>query len=140
MRRAYSFEDSNKPSHVHRALQDQPGQQELENVVREWHEVWHTSRPVLRVYDDGRRLQIFDTRPCARQSDWTAGELEAEIYRLCDSAQTPAALLKQLSGRRARALSMQDIEPAIETLCDAKVLLSMNGRLLSVGVDANRPV
>jgi ribosomal peptide maturation radical SAM protein 1 len=137
MRLAYSFEDSRQPRHIHRGLQDQPGQQELDEVVRQWNRIWHTSRPVLRVYDRGGCLEFFDTRPCAHRRSWTAGELEAEVYRLCDSAQTPAGLLKQLSTRRGTEVSMQEIEPAIETLCRTKVLLRLNGKLLGVGVNSN---
>jgi ribosomal peptide maturation radical SAM protein 1 len=131
MRLAYSFEDNGKPSHIHRGLHDQPGQQKLQEAIWKWNDIWRASRPVLRVYDDGERLQFVDTRPCANQKSWTAGELEAEIYRLCDSAQTPSALIK----RHAASVSTQEVEQAIETLCRAKVLLSLNGKLLSVGVN-----
>jgi ribosomal peptide maturation radical SAM protein 1 len=135
MRLAYSFEDNGKPRHIHRGLQDQPGQRELQEVVLQWNDIWHTSRPVLRVYDEGRRLQFFDTRPCANRRSWTAGELEAEVYRLCDSAQTPSALIKRCSTSRGTPVSMQEVERAIKTLCRAKVLLSLNGKLLAVGVN-----
>ena len=138
-RLAYSFEDNGQRGHIHRGLQDQPGQKKLQEVVRQWNDIWHTSRPVLCVHDEGQRLQIVDTRPCANQRSWTAGELEAEVYRLCDSAQTPAALLKQLSMRRGMEVSMQEIEPAIETLCRARVLLPLNGKLLSIGVNGKNP-
>jgi magnesium-protoporphyrin IX monomethyl ester (oxidative) cyclase len=138
-RLAYSFEDNGQRGHIHRGLQDQPGQKQLQEVVRQWNDIWHTSRPVLCVHDEGKRLQIVDTRPCAYQRSWTAGELEAEVYRLCDSAQTPAALLKQLSTRLGMEVSMQEIEPAIETLCRARVLLSLNGKLLSIGVNCKNP-
>ena len=134
MRLAYSFEDSGKREHIHRGLQDQPGQQKLQEVVRQWNDIWHSSRPVLRVYDEGQRLQIVDTRPCAHQRSWTVGALEAEVYRLCDSAHTPAALLQQLSTRRGTEVAMQEAAPAIETLCHAKVLLPLNGKLLGLGV------
>ncbi len=139
MRLAYSFEDSRQQGHIHRGLQDQPGQQDLQEVVQQWNQVWHASRPVLQVYNERERLHFVDTRPCARQRSWITGELEAEIYRLCDSAQTPAALSKQLSARRGTEVSMPEVEPAIETLCRAKVLLRLNGKLLGVGVNGIGP-
>jgi ribosomal peptide maturation radical SAM protein 1 len=140
MRLAYSFEDSGQRGHIHRGLHDQPGQRELQEVILQWNDIWRASRPVLRVYDEGRRLQFVDTRPCANQRSWTAGELEAEVYRLCDCAQTPPALVKRCSTSRGTPVSMQEIEQAIETLCRAKVLLSLNGKLLAVGVNATQPV
>ena len=127
MRLAYSFEDSKRPRHMHRALSDEPGQQRLQYVVREWNEIWRSSPPVLDVYDEGDRLRFVDTRPCAIQRSWTIEGLKADIYRLCDSAQTPAALKSRLS--------TEDLEPAINNLLSAKVLLSMNDKLLTLGVN-----
>ncbi len=140
MRLAYSFEDNGKPRHIHRGLHDQPGQRELQEVVLQWNDTWRTSQPVLRVYDEGQRLQFIDTRPCANQSSWTAGELEAEVYRLCDSAQTPSALMKRRFTRRGTPVSMQEVDRAVETLCRAKVLLSLNDKLLAIGVNVKGPV
>jgi ribosomal peptide maturation radical SAM protein 1 len=134
MRLAYSFEDSRQPGHVHRGIHDQPGQQELQKVVHHWNDIWNSARPILRVYDDGRRLHILDTRACAYQRNWTAGELESNVYRLCDSAQTVGSLVKQLS------VPAEKIEPAIETLCRAKVLMRLNGKLLALGVNVNHPI
>jgi ribosomal peptide maturation radical SAM protein 1 len=136
MQLAYSFEDSGRPGHIHRGLQGPPGQQKLLAVVEEWNAAWQTSRPVLRVRDEGGRLHVVDTRPCARQRTWTSGELEAEVYRLCDSAQTPASVLRQLSEQRGTEVSVSEVEAAIETLCHTKVALRVNGKLLGVGVRA----
>ena len=128
MRLAYSFEDSKRPQHMHRGLSDYPGQQRLQYVVREWNELWRSSRPVLQVYDDGDRLRFYDTRPCAIQRSWTIEGLEAEIYRLCDSARTPRALKSQLSATEA-------LDAAISNLLASKVLLSINDKLLAIGVN-----
>src|SRR5262249_29873230 len=110
------------------------GQHELQEVLQEWNHVWHTSRPVLRVSREGPRLRIIDTRPGALQRNWISGELETEVYDLCDSAQTPAPVLKEISARRGAWVSAQEVEKAIQALCDAKVLLQMNGKLLGLGV------
>lgn len=134
MRLAYSFEDIGRPRHMHRGLSDEPGQTELQEVVWQWNEIWRSSRPVLQVYDEGYRVHFFDTRPGANQRSWNAGGLEAEIYRFCDSAQTPAALIQQMSARRGAEVSRPEIDLAIDSLLDTKVLLSMNGKLLAIGV------
>jgi hypothetical protein len=72
---------------------------------------------VLQVYEDGHGLRFVDTRPCAIQSNWTIRGAEAEIYRMCDSAQP-----------------MIESEPAVDTLLKNKVMLKINGKLLSIGV------
>jgi ribosomal peptide maturation radical SAM protein 1 len=137
MRLAYSFEDSNRPGHAHRGLCDEPGQLRLQYATREWNDLWRNARPVLEVYDDGDRLRFVDTRPCAIQRNWTVEGLEADIYRLCDSARPPAALKSQLSTAHGRQISMEELEPAIGSLLASKVLFSMNDKLLALGV--NRP-
>jgi magnesium-protoporphyrin IX monomethyl ester (oxidative) cyclase len=117
-RLAYSFEDSKRPRHMHRAMSEEPGQQQLQEVVRHWNELWRTSKPVLQVYDDGDGLRIVDTRPCAIQSNWTISGPAADIYRLCDSAQ-PIATIKSPA--------------AVDTLLKNKVMLRINDKLLSIG-------
>ncbi|HEY0764789.1 MAG TPA: RiPP maturation radical SAM C-methyltransferase [Pyrinomonadaceae bacterium] len=119
MRLAYSFEDNKRSRHMHRGLSDEPGQQLLRELVVYWNQLWRTSKPVLQVYDEGERLRFVDTRPCAIQSNWTVEGLEAEIYRSCDAAQKPT---EEMSG-------------AIDRLLTSRVLLSMNGKLLALGVN-----
>ena len=133
MRLAYSFEDEGDHAHIHRGFHSQRGQQELQEVLEEWRHLWSSDRPVLQVYSEDSRLRIVDTRPVAKQRSWSAGEIEAEVYRLCDSAQNPASLVKQISARRAD-IPMEEVQAAIRTLSDAKVLLPMNGKLLSLGI------
>jgi hypothetical protein len=104
---------------MHRAFSDEPGQRKLQLVVMEWNELWRTSKPVLKVYDDGERVRFVDTRPYAIQRDWTVEGLEAEVYRRCDSAQKPT----------------EEMSRAADRLLASRVLLSMNGKLLALGVN-----
>jgi len=123
MRLAYSFEDAGRPRHMHRAVSDEPGQAQLQEVVRYWNDLWRTAKPVLQVYDESDGLQIVDTRPCAIQSNWTIRGLAAEIYRCCDSAQP-----KSQFG--------DDVEPALDTLLTNKLMLSLNDKLLAIGINS----
>ena len=132
MRLAYSFEDDGQRGHVHRGRHAEPGQQRLAEVVRQWNELWRTSRPVLRARDEGRVLRIDDSRPCADERSWTTDELQAEVCRVCDVAQTRDTVMKEVSARRGAEAS--DVAAAIETLCEHQVLLPLNGRLLSLPV------
>ena len=103
-------------------------------MLQEWNNVWRTSRPVLQVHDQGTRLHVFDTRGISGEQTWNTGKLEAEVYRACDSARAPAAVKKVLSDRLA--VSRDEIQSAIDTLCEAKVVLPINDKLLSIGVAA----
>lgn len=131
-RLAYYFEDSGQAAHIHRGLQQQPGQKKLQEVVQQWNDIWRISRPVLQVFDDGRRLHMVDTRPCAYQTRWTTEGLEAEIYRLCDCAQTPASLAKEISTRRGTTVRLQEIEAGIDKLCRSRIVLRLNNKVLGI--------
>jgi magnesium-protoporphyrin IX monomethyl ester (oxidative) cyclase len=120
MRLAYSFEDEKRPRHMHRAMSDAPGHEQLQEVVRYWNDLWRHSKPVLQVSGEGDGLRIRDTRPCAIQSYWTISGVAAEIYRQCDSAQ-PLSMFKSAD---------------IETLLNNKIMLAMNGKLLAIGVNS----
>ena len=74
---------------------------------------------MLQVYDDGVRVRFVDTRPCAIQRDWTVEGYEAEVYRMCDSAQKPT----------------EEMTGAVDRLLASKVMLSMHGKLLALGVN-----
>ena len=50
-----------------------------------------------------------------------------KIYRLCDTARAHKTLKSQLS-------TTEDLEPAINNLLNSRVLLSMNDKLLAIGV------
>jgi hypothetical protein len=76
--------------------------------------------------------RIVDTRPCAYQTRWTTEGLETEIYRLCDCAQTPASLVKEISTRRGTTVRMQEIEAGIDTLCRSRIVLRLNNKVLGI--------
>ena len=124
MRLAYSFEDVKRPQHMHRAMSDDAGQQQLREVVMQWNDIWRSAKPVLHVYDEGDALRVIDTRPCAIQSNWKLTGLAAQVYRLCDSAQTMATLKSHLP---------EDLTAPIDTLLKNKLMLALNDKLLAIG-------
>jgi len=132
MRLAYSFEDSEHQAHIHRSIPVGPGQNALTTTVQQWNNAWRFSAPELYVDDLREGLRITDTRPCATSRYRMIAGVEATVYRLCDSAQTPAMLIRS-------EVPSQDLEAAAEALCDAKLLLRLNGRLLSLGVFRKTP-
>jgi magnesium-protoporphyrin IX monomethyl ester (oxidative) cyclase len=138
MRLAYSFEDRERPRHVHRSLTEEPGQSQLQEVVWRWNHSWRASPPVLHVHDEGHRLCFLDTRPCARHRSWSTDGLGAAIYRLCDSAQTRTGLMHRLSTERGTDVTVAEVESAIAELLDAKVMLSLKGKVLALGVCPDR--
>jgi ribosomal peptide maturation radical SAM protein 1 len=129
MRLAYSFEDLDDAGHVHRGVHSQPGQSALQDVLAEWNRLWRGARPELRVSAEDKRLKVYDTRPGAPCGTWLCSELEARVYRLCDTAAMPASLAKQIP-----EAPPEEVRRAIQSLCAAGLVLPLNGKLLGIGV------
>ena len=138
-RLASAFEDSRHHAHFHRSVLEKPGAILLGAIAQQWKNAWQSAPPVLLARDLGHELEFFDTRPCASRRTWAADGLASAIYRLCDSARPVTAVVKQLSEETGKAISMKEAEPAIDLLCDAKVMLRSNGKLLALAVTHKTP-
>jgi len=125
MRLAYFFEDVGAGGHFHRAIHVGPGVLRLQQQVMTWCTLWSgPQRPLLQVRDTGSGLTVSDTRPDAARSHDRLGPKAAAVYRLCDSARTPASVAEKLPGH----------EQATDELIARRLLLPLNGKLLSLGV------
>ena len=133
-RLACSFEDVDHPAPLHRGVMKRPGHRAVQEAVRRWCDAWCGSRPVLTVRDEGDRLEIRDTRAGVERPSRTLRGLEAEIYRLCDTAQTTASLPRKLAERSRGQARAADVDEAVESLCRNRDLLRLDGVLLSIGV------
>ncbi len=113
---AYFFEDhSPRPG-------PGPGRRALDEAVEAWAGRFWTGMPViLSMTDDGRRLHLIDTRPCAPARHVVLEGEERELYLACDTPlkEGPAELLARLVER--------------------KLVLSLNGRYLALAVRGNLP-
>ena len=77
---------------------------------------------------------ITDTRPCAIQPTHLLTGLVARIYLLCDTAQTQNTLARELRDHTDAA----DIQPALEALLEAKLMIEMEGHYLSLAIIRDR--
>jgi ribosomal peptide maturation radical SAM protein 1 len=136
---AYFFEDFNETAHRIRdendKRQDRPGLEALKECVREWHKLdREKERVMLSMKDDGDRLIITDTRPCAIQCQQSLEGLTYWVYKVCDRALSPKELLKQLKLQSKQNVLWEDIEPIVSELQRLKILLKFNNRYLSLAV------
>ncbi len=92
-------------------------------------------RPLLCMDDDGDKIKIFDTRPCATARRHELEGLQAALYRVCDPAPTREALV----GRFASVAGEDEIVVAIEDLKAKKLLLDFHGKLLALAVPGDCP-
>ncbi len=144
---AYFFEDesdltSHKLSDENGTISDgkniglSPEHQALEEWVAQWIELLSSKAPpVLEITDDdGEQLKIVDTRPCATDHELNLKGRCYQVYKVCDRALTQQELIKALRENYGQDVSWSDIQPVADELVSRKILLELNGRLLSLAV------
>lgn len=119
----------------------------LEKMVVDWAERFYAPRatattlprrsenaPVLEMSDDGERIVIRDTRPCA-VAPWHALDvLESRICRATDVAKGARAVTDAVRAAGAPE-SDEEIAAALRRLADRKIVADLNDRFLCLGVD-----
>ncbi len=94
------------------------------DCVQEWIALTETKPPRLDAYGTSDLLVIEDTRPCAIRGRHIFTGLAARLYRECDTAAKPAA----------------EVRPLIERFLQNKLMVEMDGRVLSLAVFRDRDV
>jgi ribosomal peptide maturation radical SAM protein 1 len=121
-----------------------PGLRKLQEVVFDWQVQWagrmnaaaaNTVEPaVLEMRDEAGRILIRDTRKCRLQPEQVLEGLAAQIYRVCDKALRPDAILKELTALGVQHRGWEEVGAAVQALCDQKLLLGLDGWYLSLAV------
>ena len=110
--------------------------QALQELVTQWRMLFESEHsPILSVIaDDGERLTLVDTRPCATQQEISLEKLAYQVYVECDRTLTHRELVDVLSRKYGRHVGWDEIQPVVEELRSRKILLELNGKLLSLAV------
>lgn len=138
---AYYFEDGSSEQPPTPAS---PGLRALRVDVGKWILGWRPlphlavsasgERPVLRIADDGTRLQIRDTRACAVKPHLCLEGLASRAYRACRQAVTRPELTRTLRAELGEPLTADELEPVVAELKRLKILVELGEQLLSLAV------
>jgi ribosomal peptide maturation radical SAM protein 1 len=140
---AYFFEDTKKLESQASKNENRPGlkmlQAQVSQWTRQWKLLWTTtfkaeSLPTLSMKDNGTSLTIYDTRPCAIDRFFKLEGLAYWVYKACDRALTYRELMSILKKEAELNVSWDDIQPIVTELQKSKLMLEINGRLLSLAV------
>ncbi|WP_414756259.1 RiPP maturation radical SAM C-methyltransferase [Anabaena sp. CCY 9910] len=134
---AYYFED-----HSHQAGKKVlPEHQALAEWVNQWTEMFNSPNPPsLKIAEDnGEQIRIIDTRPCAMNNEINLQGLAYQVYTACDRAVTETELLETLHTSYKLDVSWNEIQPVVNELQSYKILLQINGKMLSLAVTASTP-
>ncbi len=129
-----SKENGGKSDHKNIRLSQE--YKELKEWINQWITLFNSDNPpVLQIIeDDGQRLKIVDTRPCATEDEITLEGLAYQVYMVCDRALTQWELIEAMHKDYGLDVSWNEIQPVADELTSRKILLEINGRLLSLAV------
>ena len=102
----------------------------LGKEIARWPEWTAAGRPRLDLFLAGSMALISDTRECARSGSFVLTGLDARIYLVCDTAQTPRSVARQLGD----SFSAEEIRARLESFRDARLMVEMDGHYLSLAV------
>ena len=136
---AYFFttEPNSGPLRIIQTLNDavtaNPGIRAVTQAVRDWAAAHRSGElPVLAMEDRAGVLEITDTRACARTSRQLLTGLSRAVLLACDSAPRPARLAEIVSRDAGITASQDEIDAIVRRLRDDQLVLSMDGRLVSI--------
>jgi ribosomal peptide maturation radical SAM protein 1 len=121
----------------------------LQSLVVNWANLFYSPRatasslpqrsktaPVLTMTDNGIRIIIRDTRPCAVAPRRELSMLESQICRVCDAAQSARTIVETLRGDGAQD-TKEAIDAARRRLVDWKIVADFKGKFLCLATDDN---
>jgi ribosomal peptide maturation radical SAM protein 1 len=119
-------------------LSDHPSLEGLRRVMADWYRRWHSpQRPVLQMQDHGGFLMILDTRPGAPSRHVLLTGLERELYLVGDEGPTVESAVREVS--RDGFWSVEDAHQAIAKLANRRLLLVLDGHVISLAVPGPLP-
>jgi hypothetical protein len=85
----------------------------------------------------GDIIIIKDTRPCAIQGSYILTDNEADIYKICETAQPVDTILAKLHEKYPE-IAKDDLKIILTNLCNRHLMIRDNERYLSLAVNINQ--
>ncbi|MCG8461242.1 MAG: RiPP maturation radical SAM C-methyltransferase [Holophagales bacterium] len=124
---AYAFERISPP-----APGEEPGKNRLRQAIKDWQQAWASSPPELRREETADGLRVIDTRPGVESPERRLRGLDAEVCRATETARSRAGLLRLLRQRMTTDLTWSDLEPRLEELQAAGLVVEVSSRYLGL--------
>ncbi|WNG29037.1 RiPP maturation radical SAM protein 1 [Cystobacter fuscus] len=137
---AYYFHDPRRKP-AREELEARPHLKQALKAVARWNMLWGQAgfdkagdKPLLRMTDEGDRIHLKDTRPCATAETHVLEGLARDVYRACEGITSMRGLLDALEKEGVLGLSPGDVQPILDDLLNRRLLLSQNGRNLALAL------
>ena len=122
------------------AIARSPGIRAVVSAVHDWRAAHAAgTEPVLEVADGDGVLRITDTRGCARVPRHELTGLTRAVYLACDGAPREGKLAAIVDRDFGLAAAEQEIAGIVARLLADRLVLAIDGRLLSLALEAHAP-
>jgi hypothetical protein len=140
---SYFFAEVEDPDSS-RDKRNRPGFMALLEAIRGWRRCFPVyggpaSTVMLTMRDSGQALHIVDTRPCAARNEIELSGLARAVHLLAEESIGERQLAAALAKDFALTPSEREISNVVEELRDAHLLLSVDGRHISLALPENIP-
>ncbi|HXL89351.1 MAG TPA: RiPP maturation radical SAM C-methyltransferase [Streptosporangiaceae bacterium] len=140
----YFFTTDPDPDHLDSPGRDMdrigPGVKATYGAVRHWREAFGSaSRPVLSMTDRGHELDIVDTRACASASRIRLRGVPRAVILACRAAPQADRLAAGEGLDHGLRASPGEVEDAVAELIAARLILPIDGRLVSLPLTGRTP-
>lgn len=118
----------------------------LNEKVKEWQGKFRLNynsenRANLTITDNGKESEIIDTRPCAIEKKIVLKGLKREIYQRCRKPRRIENVIAYCKDEIKTDATANEINAEINEMKDKKILLFLNGKLLSLALkEPQRPL
>ncbi|OPY63507.1 MAG: Radical SAM superfamily protein [Pelotomaculum sp. PtaU1.Bin065] len=130
---SYTFEDEFKNDPLMAVLFDRSGLRNLQRAVFQWSVASISqNKPVLSMKVDDEQVIVRDNRPVAVAPSFRLDGAQRELYLACDRAEDETQVREMLLGK---GFSSSDVDAALRTLLDSKLLVRIDQRLLALAVE-----
>jgi ribosomal peptide maturation radical SAM protein 1 len=137
---AYYFHDPRRRS-AKEELERRPHLKQTMREIAHWNKLWNRGgfegtweKPVLRMFDEGERLRLLDTRPCAVAGKHVLSGLAKQVYLQCDAIQTQKSLMDGLEKKGVEGASQGDVLAILDDLVKHKLLLRQGDRFIALAL------
>jgi magnesium-protoporphyrin IX monomethyl ester (oxidative) cyclase len=139
---AYFFEDKKEyrtrknPILYHLFYKPTRNFRKVDKMIQDWIKNYYSEAPWKLTYKiNEKKVLIHDTRPISSSNDYVLNEPEGEIFLLCDEIRSVKEINDELTGKYNAA----DIDKALASLIDKKIILKRDDKLLSLAVEEPVP-
>jgi len=105
-------------------------------MVDEWMKSFYSETPSMLMYEASEnKILIHDSRPTAFKNSFALSKLEGEIFLFSDEAKS----IDEINSAFGSTYKITDIENAVRSLIDKKIVLKHENKLLTLAVEAPVP-